>query len=255
MRHRSGRVLAVSFGSTPRRVAIGADSWELPALRSSPGELDALKRAADMRQAKTPLSSTSLRGFDLLHFNAHAFLDPRIASRSAIVVGRPRRDDAGLMQTREISQLDLGGAAVVLASCQTAVGPASPAEGMYSLARAFSTAGASAVIATHWSVRDRASAQFFGRFYGHLARGTTMVAARRATQIAAMGERPYASARDWAAFTLIGDGTVAPLSGTHWRCTRWMLIGIASVLLLASLLVFKAVVRHRRNVMRSEPLL
>ena len=137
---------------------------------------------------------------------------------------------------------------MVLASCQTAVGPASPAEGMYSLARAFSTAGASAVIATHWSVRDRASAQFFERFYGHLARGTTMVAALRATQIAAMGERPYASARDWAAFTVIGDGTVAPLSGIRARRTRRLPMGIASVLLLVSLLVLMRRVIGRRGV-------
>ncbi len=243
MRHRSGRALAVSFGGSSRRVAIGADSWELPALRSSSVELDALRRATDLHRTEAPLPSASFRGFDLLHFNAHAFLDPRIASRSAIVVGAPRLDDDGLLQAREISRLDLDGAAVVLASCQTAVGPGSPAEGMYSLARAFSAAGASAVIATHWSVRDRASAHFFGRFYSHLTRGNTMVAALRAAQIATMGEQPYASAQDWAAFTVIGDGTVAPLDGMRSR-TRSALIGVASVLLIASLLVWQRVIRR-----------
>ena len=251
MRHHSGRALAVSFGRTSQRVAIGADSWELPALRSSAVELAALGRAADLHQiTETPLPTTSLREFDLLHFSAHAFLDPRIASRSAIVVGTPRLEDDGLLQTREISQLDLAGAAVVLASCQTAVGPASPAEGLYSLARAFSAAGASAVIATHWSVRDRASAQFFGRFYHHLAGGNTMVAALRAAQIATMGELPYANARDWAAFTVIGDGTVAPLPRPRARRMRSVLIGLASVLLLASLLGLWRAIRHRSSVAR-----
>lgn len=246
MRPRSGRALAVRFGTTSQRVAIGADSWELPALRSSAVELDALRRAADVHQnMQTPLETTNLREFDVLHFSAHAFLDPRIASRSAIVIGAPRGEDDGLLQTREISQLDLGGAAVVLASCQTAVGPASPAEGMYSLARAFGVAGASAVIATHWSVRDRASAEFFGRFYRSLARGDTMAAALRAAQIATMSNQPYTNTQDWAAFTVIGDGSIAPLSGARSRRTRTLMVGVVSVLLLALVLMWIGVIRSR----------
>jgi len=232
-RRTGGRALAIIAGSEgPRRVAIGGESWELPVLRSSAIELRALQRASHVERSEKPLRNARLRDYDVLHFSAHAFLDPRIASRSAIVVRTPQGDDDGLLQTREISALDLGGAAVVLASCQTAAGPSSPAEGLYSLARAFSAAGASAVVATLWSVHDRASALLFSHFYRYLGRGATMAAALRAAQMDTFGERPYANAQEWAAFTVIGDGAVVPLRSRSFE----PLVGLASLLLVGVLL-------------------
>lgn len=60
--------------------------------------------------------------------------------RSAVVLGESEQED-GLLQAREIYQLPLQGALVVLSGCRTADGHVSGAEGLHSLARAFLRAG------------------------------------------------------------------------------------------------------------------
>ncbi|NQU48356.1 MAG: CHAT domain-containing protein [Planctomycetes bacterium] len=80
----------------------------------------------------------------------------------------PTRDD-GYLSAEEIQHLDLSACdLVVLSACETALGSARAGEGLMSLRRAFSVAGADAVISSLWKVDDKATAQLMKEFYTNL---------------------------------------------------------------------------------------
>jgi len=80
----------------------------------------------------------------------------------------PTRDD-GYLSAEEIQHLDLSACdLVVLSACETALGSARAGEGLMSLRRSFSVAGADTVISSLWKVDDKATAQLMKDFYTNL---------------------------------------------------------------------------------------
>lgn len=80
----------------------------------------------------------------------------------------PTRDD-GYLSAEEIQHLDLSACdLVVLSACETALGSARAGEGLMSLRRSFSVAGADTVISSLWKVDDIATAQLMKDFYTNL---------------------------------------------------------------------------------------
>ena len=78
------------------------------------------------------------------------------------------RDD-GYLSAEEIQHLDLSECdLVVLSACETALGSARAGEGLMSLRRSFSVAGADTVISSLWKVGDVATAQLMKDFYTNL---------------------------------------------------------------------------------------
>jgi CHAT domain-containing protein/tetratricopeptide (TPR) repeat protein len=146
--------------------------------------------------------------FGLLHFATHALLDDELAERSAVLLAPGAATEDGLLQVREIAELDLTGATVVLASCRSASGQVLRGEGVMGLARAFFQAGAQAVVASLWPLRDDDSAVLFASFYRHLGAGRTLAAALRAAQAERIAAGAPAAA--WAGLVVLGDGELAP---------------------------------------------
>ncbi len=78
------------------------------------------------------------------------------------------RDD-GYLSAEEILHLDLSACdLVVLSACETALGSARAGEGLMSLRRAFSVAGADTVLSSLWKVEDQATARLMKDFYTNL---------------------------------------------------------------------------------------
>lgn len=75
----------------------------------------------------------------------------------------------GYLFAEEIQHLDLSSCElVVLSACETALGSARSGEGLMSMRRAFSVAGAKTVVSSLWKVDDRATAQLMKDFYSNL---------------------------------------------------------------------------------------
>ncbi|MFY2556771.1 CHAT domain-containing protein [Corallococcus terminator] len=152
------------------------------------------------------LKSTDLSSMRVLHLAAHAVVDAEAPERSALVLAPGSEEEDGILQPREIAELHLQGALVVLSACRSASGTVLPGEGVLSLARAFFEAGAHAVVASLWPLRDDEAAALVERFYRHLAMGVSTSAALRAAQLEAMEDGMPPAA--WAGLVVLGDASL-----------------------------------------------
>ncbi|MEA2599906.1 MAG: hypothetical protein QOF89_898 [Acidobacteriota bacterium] len=194
------------------------------------------------------VKSAPLKRFGVLHFATHAVTDEVNPDRSGVLLAPGAANQDGLLQIREIVDLDLRGRIVVLSACSSNTGVVLRGEGVMSLARAFFQAGANTVVASLWRLRDDEAADFFDHFYRHLGHGLSVAAAAQAAQkdLIAAG----APAAAWAGIVVLGDGDLVPLPGGRkgWNVPPWvwMIAGCALILLIV-LMVAIAWRRIRRT--------
>jgi tetratricopeptide (TPR) repeat protein len=170
------------------------------------------------------LKHASLPSFEVLHLAAHARADTAFPERSAVFLTPGGEDEDGWLQPREIAGLQLSGRLVVLSACESADGSLLSGEGPLSLARAFFAAGAGAVVATRWPLRDDDAAFVMEALYRALRSGDDAGAAlRRARREAvARGLPPGA----WAGVALLGDGRHRPFQRVPNTDGRWAAVAI-----------------------------
>lgn len=215
----------------PRQVlAIGAPESAAsgPSLPATTAELSAI--GAVLAVPPTVLGGraaavASFSGFRVLHFATHAIVDPIAPLHSGLLLGTDGVGD-GHLRASEIYGLRISADLVVLSACRTGDGPASSSEGPLSLARAFVHAGASAVVATLWDVRDRESVAVMSELYGRLAAGRPVSQALGAAKRAmiARGARPAG----WAAYVAIGHPDATPdLDAAPRSMAAWFALGFA----------------------------
>jgi CHAT domain-containing protein/Tfp pilus assembly protein PilF len=152
-----------------------------------------------------------LEEFRIIHLACHGLLDESHPFRSALVLSlMGERENDGFLQMREIYGLTTRADLVVLSACQTARGLLEHAEGPMGLARPFFFTGARSVVASLWTVNDKAAVLFMREFYRQFLTGKTAGDALRLAKI-----KFLKSARDqpfyWASFVLIGDSEVTAL--------------------------------------------
>ena len=183
------------------------------------------------------VKTTQLQRFGVLHFATHAVTDEANPDRSGVLLAPGAANQDGLLQIREIVDLDLRGRVIVLSACSSNTGAVLRGEGVMSLARAFFQAGAHTVVASLWRLRDDEAAGFFDRFYRHLGRGRSVAAALHAAQRGMI--RDGAPAAAWAGLVVLGDGDLVPLPGGRkgWEVPMWAwVVGGAAVFALFGLI-------------------
>lgn len=193
---------------------------------------EALKAASDDRR---------LADFRALHFATHGVLWPSpdcFTDPALTVSATDGAESDGLLTASEIRGLDLDAQLIVLSACDTAstylaslggdaasraraaragqgAGGASVVlresggggESLSGLARAFFSAGARAVLATHWPVADAETTQLIEAFFAELKDGRiSFTEALRAAQARLRQDPATSHPFYWGAFVLIGDG-------------------------------------------------
>lgn len=123
---------------------------------------------------------------------------------------------------------------VSLSACETGSGQFAEGEGVLSLARAFAYAGAQSLVASHWAVNERSTAELFSAFYKNLENGLSKAEALRQAKLAYLAS-PELDARKtpfhWAAFTLTGTDGQVELEGSSWW--KWLFAAGGVLVLLA----------------------
>jgi CHAT domain-containing protein len=105
----------------------------------------------------------------------------------------------------EITNMRLSGQLMILSACDTNVGDTLFGEGNDSLASGFLMAGSSSVIASRWRVRDYVAASLMETFYDRLSQGDTVDESLRTAKLRYI-DKVDADPRNWAAFTVLGNG-------------------------------------------------
>ena len=193
------------------------------------------------------LKTAPLRRFAILHFATHAVTDEAHPDRSGVLLAPGAANQDGLLQIREIVDLNLNGRIVVLSACSSNTGVLLRGEGVMSLARAFFQAGAHTVVASLWRLRDDEAAELFDRFYRHLGRGASVAAALRSAQRELIEESAPTAA--WAGLVVLGDGDVVPLPGGRkgWVIPLWVWGLAAAALLLGAGVIQRFFARRRQT--------
>jgi CHAT domain-containing protein/tetratricopeptide (TPR) repeat protein len=221
----------------------------LPRLRGSSREARNVARYADeptvRRRADASeswLKRAPLARFGLVHFATHALVDEASAANTALALA-PGAGDDGFLGPSEIVHLRLAAELVVLSACRTAGGVLVRGEGVQGLAAPLIEAGARAVAATWWPVGDVATIRLVDDFYGAMAAGLAAGDALREAKLAALTRG--APAREWAAFTIVGDPLARPsLRPAPTRRAPALFALFAGA--LALLAVYSIVTRRRR---------
>ena len=181
----------------------------LPGVRSEMSALQSLYPSADYLTGASATRTAvlkAMRSRSLVHFSGHAVADAVIPARSRLVLVADQSGHALTAPSLAGVRLTKG-ATVVLAACETGRGVPFRGEGAMSLARPFLSAGASAVVATLWPVRDEPSARFLSSLHQRLIAGVATAVALAQTQRAFRSAGHAAEV--WAAFEVVGGLTPA----------------------------------------------
>jgi CHAT domain-containing protein len=171
-----------------------------------PGQrLEALGFAASYATA----TSGELAKYRYVHFATHGLIDsqqPKLSKLALSQFDDTGRPQDGFLRLADIYNLELNADLVVLSACQTALGKEVRGEGLVGLTRGFMYAGAARVLASLWSVEDRATAKLMKSFYRHLLVEKRPAAdALRRAQLDMAGKPPFDSPYYWAGFSLQGE--------------------------------------------------
>lgn len=177
----------------------------ITALVSKKDQLLALDFAANRTTAQSP----ELGDYHLIHFATHGFLNSKHPELSGLVlslVDENGQPEDGFLRFHQIFNLKLNADLVVLSGCQTALGKDISGEGLMGLTRGFMYAGSKSVVASLWSVNDRATSELMKRFYkAMLVDKKRPAAALRAAQVSMLSDQGWSAPYYWAGFTMQGE--------------------------------------------------
>lgn len=166
-----------------------------------------------------------LSDYRIIHVAAHALINDKKPSRSAIVLSlnQDSRED-GFLQMREIFKLKLNADLVALSACHTGLGQLIRGEGIEGLSRAFFYAGASALLLSLWAINDQASSQLLDRFYYHLQSGQSINAALKKAKLELINSGVLSHPYFWGAFIVSGESDKIILPR---RFNRWVILTLS----------------------------
>lgn len=187
---------------------------ELAALPASEDEARQIGRLYSGAQVLTGPAATktaflkALPDSEVVHVGAHALSNDESPGMSSLLLAPDiAQGDSGVLFARDIALQHLPRTrVVVLAACETGRGRRYRGEGVASLAKPFLQASVPTVIATLWSVSDRATQQMAVAYHGHLVAGLDPIEALRRTQLELLRRAQADNVREmtWAAFTAVG---------------------------------------------------
>lgn len=139
--------------------------------------------------------------FVRLHIASHGSFSAEAPLSSGLHLAKDADND-GMLTVGELYGMQLNADLVTLSACETGLGKVLNGDDIVGLGRGFLYAGARSIVASLWSVDDRATAQLMQAFYRNLTRMDKVEALRQA-QMATRKDFPHPFF--WAAFQLTGS--------------------------------------------------
>jgi CHAT domain-containing protein/tetratricopeptide (TPR) repeat protein len=145
--------------------------------------------------------------YRVLHLATHAVLDDASPLYSELVLAAPtagERDD-GLLEAREIMDLDLGAELTVLSACETGRGRSGAGEGLIGMTWAFFVAGCPTTVASQWKVEAASTSRLMLTLHRELRAGKAPAEALRLAALAQLQRADQKHPFYWAGFVAMGD--------------------------------------------------
>lgn len=145
--------------------------------------------------------------FRVLHLSTHGKADAQ-AGEFAYLAFSEKSDSTKFdkLFARDVYNLTLCADLVVLSACETGIGEVQRGEGIISLARAFTYAGAKSIVTTLWAVDDSSTEHLMALFYQNLRLGLPKDEALwKAKRDFILAHPNTANPFFWAGFLAIGD--------------------------------------------------
>ena len=180
-------------------------------------------------------------GYQLIHLSTHGKANDQVGDYSFLAFYELKDSlENEWLYNKELYELDLNADMVVLSACETGIGELQKGEGIISLARGFSYAGAKSIITSLWNVDDGTTPEIMNYFYSNLKENMPKDKALREAKLQYLNNTTNPEPYFWATFIPIGDMTALDLktSTSNWI---WLTFGIILFGLLAfSFLKFKS---------------
>ncbi|MFM9950817.1 MAG: CHAT domain-containing protein [Saprospiraceae bacterium] len=192
----------------------------------------------------------SVQNTRYLHFSTHGHVDDRNPNYSYLDMRQDGETstDENRLYLFEIYNLKAQNTAMVVTSaCETGFGRLNRGEGIISLARGFSSAGASSIITTLWSVYQTQSGELFNIFYQNLQDGKTTKDEALSNAKASFVERnkQFAAPYYWASIVPVGEMEPVALPQKSGEKSALLLGGLA-IALIIGLFLKKSLQRRRQ---------
>lgn len=186
--------------------------------------------------------------FEILHLATHAKADNDLGDYSYLAFankGDTTQTTERVLYAKDIYHLPLQANLVVLSACETGKGEILRGEGVVSLARAFTYAGAKSIITTLWSINDATTKDVINSFYKNLNEGFAVGESLRNAKLQYIEQADDPNPFFWAAFTLTGESEI--LQSNSASLSSPLLTFMACVLLLLLLYFFYRVLVARAS--------
>jgi len=138
--------------------------------------------------------------FSRIHFASHGKFQADAPLKSGLYLAKDADND-GILTVGELYSMNLEADLVILSACETGLGKIASGDDVVGLTRGFLYAGSRSIVASLWSVDDKATATLMEAFHGNLASMNKREALREA-QLKAREAFPHPFF--WAAFQLTG---------------------------------------------------
>lgn len=166
---------------------------------------------ADARESRVKAAAPKYR---VLHFATHGLLDGQnpMYSHLTLSQGAGEAQEDGLLEAREIINMDLNAELAVLSACQMARGWVGAGEGVIGMSWAFFVAGVPTIVASQWKVDSVSTTNLMIDFHRRLTRrpGTRArqqkAESLRQASLSLLRSERYRHPFYWAGFVMVGDG-------------------------------------------------
>ena len=138
--------------------------------------------------------------FSRIHFATHGKFQAEDPLNSGLFLAKDASND-GLLTVGELYSMRLDADLITLSACETGLGKVANGDDVVGLTRGFLYAGSRSIVASLWSVDDKATAELMEAFYSNLAKMPKQQALREA-QLRTRQDFPHPFF--WAAFQLTG---------------------------------------------------
>ncbi len=215
----------------------------LQALRSELYELRFNKAEVEMVQSIIPgeifLENTANKesflqrssNYKILHMATHGKANDTEGDYSFLAFSNNGKnmEEENLLYARELYNTSMNTDLVVLSACETGIGELKRGEGMISLARGFTYAGAQSVLASLWAINDQQSIDFFKLFYQNIKIGMPKDEALRQAKLSYIEQSSLPAPYFWSTFVITGNMKPIDLNP---RRSIWKWLGFALILMI-----------------------